>query len=118
VALCAVTGASGHLGRFAVQQLLACSVLPSDILAVVRSRTTVAEFAARGVLVREADYSEPDTLRAALAGVTRLLLVSSSGAGQRVVHHQCHRCGKSGTGLPNPVHEHAQRGRRQQPVLS
>jgi uncharacterized protein YbjT (DUF2867 family) len=48
-------------------------VLPSDIVAVVRSRATVADFVARGVQVREADYSEPDTLRAALAGVTRLL---------------------------------------------
>src|SRR5205823_1802943 len=40
-----------------------------------------------GLQVREADYSEPQTMRAALAGVTRLLLVSSSEAGQRVVHH-------------------------------
>ena len=83
----AVTGASGHLGRLAVQQLLARGVLPSDIVAVVRSRATVAAFVARGVQVREADYSEPDTMRAALAGVNRLLLVSSSDAGQRVVHH-------------------------------
>jgi hypothetical protein len=37
--------------------------------------------------MREADYSEPDSMRVALAGVTRLLLVSSSDAGQRVVHH-------------------------------
>jgi NAD(P)-dependent dehydrogenase (short-subunit alcohol dehydrogenase family) len=83
----AVTGASGHLGRLAVQQLLARGVLPSDIVAVVRSRATVADFVARGVQAREADYSEPDTLRAALAGVTRLPLVSSSEAGQHVVHH-------------------------------
>src|SRR6266705_348066 len=82
----AVTGASGHLGRLAVQQLLARGVLPSGIVAVVRSRATVADFVSRGQ-VREADYSEPQTMRAALAGVTRLLLVSSSEAGQRVVHH-------------------------------
>src|SRR5207245_6883264 len=66
---------------------LARGALPSDIVAVVRSRATVADFAARGVQVREADYSEPDSMRAALAGVNRLLLVSSSEAGQRVVHH-------------------------------
>ena len=87
MAIYAVTGASGHLGRLAVQQLLARSVLPSDIVAVVRSRARAADFVARGVQVREADYSEPDSMRAALAGVTRLLLVSSSEAGQRVVHH-------------------------------
>jgi hypothetical protein len=43
----------------------------------VRSRTTVAEFAARGVLVREADYSEPD---GALAGVNSTLMCSSKTA--------------------------------------
>jgi NAD(P)H dehydrogenase (quinone) len=47
----AVTGASGHLGRLAVQQLLARGVLPSGIVAVVRSRATVGDFAARGVHV-------------------------------------------------------------------
>ncbi len=83
----AVTGASGHLGRRAVQQLLARGVRPSDIVAVVRSRATVADRVARDVEVREADYSQPDTMRAALAAVDRLLLVSSSEAGQRVVHH-------------------------------
>ncbi len=44
----AVTGASGHLGRLAVQQLLARGVLPSGIVAVVRSRATVADFVSRG----------------------------------------------------------------------
>jgi len=33
----AVTGASGHLGRFAVQQLLARGVPPSSVIAVVRT---------------------------------------------------------------------------------
>jgi NAD(P)H dehydrogenase (quinone) len=82
-----VTGASGHLGRLAVQQLLTRGVHPSDIVAVVRSRPKVVDFVARGLQVRQADYSEPDGLRVALAGVNRLLLVSSSDAAQRVVHH-------------------------------
>jgi uncharacterized protein YbjT (DUF2867 family) len=34
----AVTGASGHLGRFAIKQLLARSVPPSHVVAVVRTR--------------------------------------------------------------------------------
>jgi len=38
MAIYAVTGASGHLGRLAIQQLLARGVLPSEIVAVVRSR--------------------------------------------------------------------------------
>ena len=83
----AVTGASGHLGRFVVQELLARDVPASDVVAVVRSRRSVADLAERGVEVREADYSRPETLAAALAQVERLLLVSSSEAGQRVAHH-------------------------------
>jgi uncharacterized protein YbjT (DUF2867 family) len=63
----AVTGASGHIGRFAIQQLLARGVPASDIVAVVRTRGNAAGLAAVGVQVREADYSRPETLGAALA---------------------------------------------------
>jgi len=45
------------------------------------------DLAEGGVGVREADYSRPQTTGAALAGVDRLLLVSSSEAGQRVAQH-------------------------------
>src|SRR5262249_23278970 len=83
----AATGASGHLGRLAVQQLLACGVPPSDLVAVVRARGKAADLAGRGVRVREADYSRAQALGAALAGVDRLLLVSGNEAGQRVVQH-------------------------------
>lgn len=83
----AVTGASGHVGRFAVQQLLARGVPASDIVAVVRTRGKARCLAAVGVQVREADYSRPETLGAALAGVDRLLLVSSSEVGQLAAQH-------------------------------
>ena len=83
----AVTGASGQLGRLVVQDLLARGVPASDVIAVVRSRDNVAALADRGVRVREADYSSPPTLAAAFDGVDRLLLISSSETGQRVVHH-------------------------------
>ena len=79
--LYAVTGASGHLGRLAVQDLLARGVPSADIVAIVRIREKVADLAERGVDVRVADYTQPETLRTALAGVNRLLLVSSSAAG-------------------------------------
>ena len=70
----AVTGASGHLGRLAVQQLLSRGVLPSDVVAVVRSQAAVADLVACGVQVREADYSQPDTIepRAAAAAPFRV----------------------------------------------
>jgi NAD(P)H dehydrogenase (quinone) len=83
----AITGASGHLGRLAVQELLARGVPAADVVAVVRTPSKAADLADRGVQVRAADYSRPETLAAALAGVQRLLLVSSSEPGQRVAHH-------------------------------
>ena len=83
----AVTGASGHLGRLAVQELLARGVPAADVVAVVRTRGKAADLADRGVQVRGADYSRPQTLGAALADVDRLLLVSSSEPGRRVAHH-------------------------------
>jgi NAD(P)H dehydrogenase (quinone) len=83
----AITGASGQLGRLAVQELLARGVPASDVVAVVRTRGKAADLADRGVQVREADYIRPQTLGAALVGVDRLLLISSSEAGQRVAHH-------------------------------
>ena len=87
----AVTGASGHPGRYAVQQLLARGVPASDIVAVVRTRGNAAGLAAVGVQVREADYSRPETLGAALADTDRLLLVSSSQVGQLVAQHRRNR---------------------------
>jgi len=83
----AVTGASGHLGRFAIEQLLARGVPPSNVVAVVRNLGKATRLAGRGVQVREADYLRPETLGAALAGVNRLLLVSSSELGQLAAQH-------------------------------
>jgi NAD(P)H dehydrogenase (quinone) len=67
--------------------LLGRGVPASDVVAVVRTRGKAADLAGRGVHVREAEYARPETLAAALAGVERLLLVSSSEPGKRVVHH-------------------------------
>jgi|SRR6516225_9926897 len=83
----AVTGASGHLGRFAVQSLLSRGVPPSEVAAVVRTAGGAADLAARGVQVRVADYSRPQTPGPALDGVDRLLLVSGNEPGQRVIQH-------------------------------
>lgn len=83
----AVTGASGHLGNLVVHELLARKVPPNEIVAVVRTRASAAELAAAGVEVREGDYSRPDTLSAAVAGIEKLLLVSGNEVGQRVGQH-------------------------------
>ena len=84
----AVTGATGHLGRLVIEDLLSRGVEPSEIVAAVRSPQKATDLAARGVQLRKADYDQPDTLGPALEGVDRLLLVSSSEVGQRVAQHR------------------------------
>jgi NAD(P)H dehydrogenase (quinone) len=81
-----VTGATGHLGRLVVESLL--QKLPArEIVAAVRTPDKARDLAARGVEVRRADYSRPETLAPALAGAEKVLLVSSSEVGQRARQH-------------------------------
>lgn len=82
-----VTGASGQLGRLVIDALLRTQ--PADsLVAAVRSPAKAADLAARGVQVRQADYSRPETLGPAFAGADKLLLISSSEIGQRAKQHQ------------------------------
>lgn len=83
----AVTAASGQLGKLVLEHLLEDGVPARDIVAIARDRNKLSEFAERGVQVREADYAEPAALEAALRGVERLLLISTSGAGAADVRH-------------------------------
>ncbi|MFV0438168.1 MAG: SDR family oxidoreductase [Desulfopila sp.] len=83
----AITGASGQLGRLVMAELLQ-EVQPSQLIAIVRSPEKVADFKRRGVEIRQGDYARPETLRPALQGVEKLLLISSSEVGQRSVQHK------------------------------
>ncbi len=83
----AITGASGHLGRLALNALLE-AVEPAQVVALARDPAKLADVTARGVQVRRFDYDAPETLGPALAGVERLLLVSSSEVGKRAAQHQ------------------------------
>lgn len=80
----AITGATGQLGRLVVEQLRAKRPA-GELVALVR---TPAKAAGLGIAAREADYTRPATLPAALAGVDTLLLISSSEIGQRVAQHR------------------------------
>ncbi|WP_372835564.1 NAD(P)H-binding protein [Puniceibacterium confluentis] len=83
----AVTGATGQLGRLVIDAL-ADRVPSASIVAAVRRPAAAADLAARGFVVREADYDRPATLEAAFAGVRTLLLISSSDIGKRVAQHR------------------------------
>jgi NAD(P)H dehydrogenase (quinone) len=84
----AVTGATGHLGRLVLADLLERGVAPDQIVAIGRATDRLADFAARGVVVRAADYNDPASLDAALAGVDRLVFISASEVGQRIAQHR------------------------------
>jgi NAD(P)H dehydrogenase (quinone) len=82
-----VTGGTGKLGRHVVASLL--EKVPARELAVaVRSPEKAANLAARGVEVRRADYSKPETLGPAFAGAEKVLLISGSEVGHRIPQHR------------------------------
>jgi NAD(P)H dehydrogenase (quinone) len=83
-----VTGATGHLGRLAVQALLGRGVPAGQIIATGRDTAKLAGLTAAGVTVRHADYTDPASLKHAFDGGGKLLLVSSSEVGQRLQQHR------------------------------
>ena len=82
-----VTGASGNLGRAVAEQLLdICE--PSDVVCLTRSTGKLADLAARGALVREADFDDPASLMKAMEGGEKMLLISTLRVGTRVQQHK------------------------------
>ncbi|MGN9774515.1 SDR family oxidoreductase [Micromonospora sp. H33] len=79
-----VTGATGHLGRLIVTSLLDRGVPADQVVALGRDTSRLADLAARGVTVQQADYNDPDSLRTAFAGATKLMFVSGNEIGRRV----------------------------------
>ncbi|WP_328680192.1 SDR family oxidoreductase [Streptomyces sp. NBC_01261] len=72
-----VTGATGHLGRHVVEQLL--EKVPADrITAVVRTPEKAADFAERGVKIVVADYNAPETYDTVFAAGDKVLLISGN----------------------------------------
>jgi NAD(P)H dehydrogenase (quinone) len=82
----AVTGATGQLGRLVIDILLQ-AVPAGQIVAMARDPAKARDLADRGVIVREADYNRAETLAAALAGVKKMLLISSNEVTGRLKQH-------------------------------
>jgi NAD(P)H dehydrogenase (quinone) len=82
-----VTGATGQLGRIVIDELLKTTEA-KNIIAAVRTPAKASGHAERGVQVREADYSRPETLATAFYGASRLLLISGNDLGKRVEQHR------------------------------
>ncbi|MEV6796263.1 NAD(P)H-binding protein [Streptomyces sp. NPDC051320] len=78
-----ITGASGHLGRLIVDQLLAAGTPPEQIVATGRDTGKLADLARNGVIVRRADFADPGNLDDAFAGADAMVLVSTTTVGER-----------------------------------
>lgn len=84
----AVTGASGQLGQLVISQLLERTDA-KNIVALVRNPEKASDLSSKGIEVRAFDYGhDADKLSVQLAGIDKLLLISSSEVGQRTVQHQ------------------------------
>lgn len=77
-----VTGASGHFGRIAVEELLARGA--TKVIAGTRDPAKLGELKAKGVEIRKVDFDDAGSLGAAFAGVDRVLIISTDGIGKRV----------------------------------
>ncbi|WP_229813548.1 NAD(P)H-binding protein [Lentzea flava] len=87
VGMIGITGASGALGR-ATAEVVLRSVEPREVVLVTRRPAALDELAALGAHVRHADFDEPHTVKAAFAGVERLLLISTDNVGSRLDQHR------------------------------
>lgn len=76
-----ISGASGHLGGLAVEELLHRGVNPHNLILVSRTPEKLDRYAQLGASVRFGDFMKPGSLPAAYAGGDRMLLISISTGG-------------------------------------
>ncbi|MER7703528.1 NAD(P)H-binding protein [Kitasatospora sp. NPDC097605] len=84
----AVTGTAGRFGRLALTAVLGLAAHRTEVVALTRDPARAdADPDRPDVPTRRADFARPDTLAASLAGVRRLLLVSTERSPQRLHLH-------------------------------
>lgn len=71
-----ISGASGQLGGQAVKDLLAKGIAAKNLILVSRTPEGLADYAKLGAATRFGDFAKPESLPAAFAGGTRMLLIS------------------------------------------
>ncbi len=100
-----VTGAAGHLGRLAVEALLARGA--TNIIAGTRDPAKLADLAAKGVTIKTLDFDDPSSLATAFAGVERVLLVSTDAIGRRAAQHAAAIAAAKAAGVKHIVYTSA-----------
>jgi NAD(P)H dehydrogenase (quinone) len=73
-----VTGATGHLGNAVIQSLVKKGVPAHEITALVRDENKAVHLKDQGIQMRVGNYNDYDSLKEALRGVDKLLLISSN----------------------------------------
>ena len=81
-----VTGASGHLGKGIIEQLLT-KIPANNLAAMVRDESKAEDLKAKGVNIRIATYDNPTSLEKAFEGISHVVLVSSSVLEGRLQQH-------------------------------
>lgn len=82
-----ITGATGQLGHAVVTHLL--DRVPADHIHILaRDAAKAADLAAQGVHVHVGDYHDPASLAAAMQGIDKVLLISTSDFNDRTGQHR------------------------------
>jgi NAD(P)H dehydrogenase (quinone) len=82
-----ITGASGNYGRGLTDRLIAAG-RAQDLILITRSPDRLADRVAQGCTVRYGDFDKPETLADAVQGAEKILLISGTRVGARVVQHK------------------------------
>jgi NAD(P)H dehydrogenase (quinone) len=82
-----ITGASGQYGRAATDRLIALG-RATDLILITRTPEKLADRVEQGCDVRYGDYDKPDTLASAVQGADKMLLISGTRVGARVIQHK------------------------------
>ena len=83
-----ITGATGHLGKATINSLLNKGVPANEITALVRDENKAVELKEKGVLIKIGTYNDYESLKNALQGVDKLMLISSNEMVDRLVQHK------------------------------
>lgn len=83
-----VTGATGKLGGFIVEQLLK-KLPPAQIAVSVQDQTKAEALASRGIRVREGDYNDIESLKHSFEGASKVLIISAPVIGE--AGHRLHQ---------------------------
>ncbi|MER0441702.1 SDR family oxidoreductase [Emticicia sp. W12TSBA100-4] len=82
-----VTGATGQLGGIVVENLLK-NTPANEIAVLVRDENKAADLKAKGVEIRVGSYFDEASLKTALQGIDKLLLISSNDFNDRIGQHK------------------------------